>query len=92
MEDRTGFGNFVEDDLKQYLKETSEQVAVSSEEERAVLVENVLEELQGKEMKVATDAECSRMFETILAASTDVSIIDVLDRLSLRDKIGRAHV
>ena len=36
-------------------------------EEISILISNALEEAQGKEVKVVTDAACSRVLETLLA-------------------------
>jgi len=82
------FGSYVDADLKAYLKETSEQVALAEAgEDREMLVANVLEELAGKEMKVATDADCSRMFELIVAACSDDALLGVLQRLASRETL-----
>lgn len=51
-----------------YLTEVSAHLATLEDaEERELLLNNVLEELEGKELRVAADAVCSRLLEALLA-------------------------
>lgn len=87
----SAFANRVDDELKGYLKEVSEAVAnAADEEEKELLVENALQEVNGKELKVCTDAECSRMLETLVVAASPKVAVDVLCRLAQRETLFSA--
>lgn len=58
----------VEPETLQYLTEVSEHAkTLEDNEERELLLNNVLEELEGKELRVAADAVTSRLLESLLA-------------------------
>ncbi|GIL74790.1 hypothetical protein Vretimale_2348 [Volvox reticuliferus] len=52
------------------------------DEERALLVGNVLEEILGKEVKVAGDPVCSRHVETLMAAASAEHLLKFLTSVS----------
>ncbi|GLC52285.1 hypothetical protein PLESTB_000605000 [Pleodorina starrii] len=52
------------------------------DEERALLVGNVLEEISGKEVKVAGDPICSRHVETLMAAAQAQQLLKFLTSVS----------
>jgi hypothetical protein len=83
-----GWGRLVEDDLRRYLREIAESLGGAGQSEETELqVKNALEELEGKELKVATDVECSHYFETLLQFASPGDILAVLGRVGQRDTL-----
>lgn len=79
-----GWGQFVEPDLRQYLKEVTGSLssATASAEEACIQVKNIVEEIEGKELRIATDVECSHHLETVINAATADDAAAILRRLS----------
>jgi hypothetical protein len=66
----------VEPETLAYLTEVSAHLeTLEDAEERELLLNNVLEELEGKELRVAADAACSRLLETLLAPAAPRHLI-----------------
>jgi hypothetical protein len=51
---------------------------LTDDEDRQLLVNNVLEEIRGKELQVAGDPKCSRDIETLLAHGSAAHLISYL--------------
>ncbi|KAI9203888.1 armadillo-type protein [Polychytrium aggregatum] len=53
-----------------------------SEEDRALMIQNIYKEVEGKELMLATDPDTSRILEKLLRASNDFQIRLFADRLN----------
>jgi nucleolar protein 9 len=76
----------VEPETLAYLTEVSEHLATLEDpEERELLLNNVLDELEGKELRIAADAVCSRLLETLLAPAAPRHLISFLGAFTDED-------
>lgn len=63
-------GSRVEAETVSYLQEVSQHFSTLTDtEEKELLLANVLEEIQGKELRIAADAVTSRLLEQLLAGA-----------------------
>lgn len=77
-----------DDDFRQYLQDIAASLAGEDDaEQRDVIVSNALEEVRGKEVAVATDAECSRHLEALVAQARADAVMAVLQRLGQQDTL-----
>eukprot|EP00250_Pteridium_aquilinum_P019647 c24513_g1_i1 orf=620-2746(-) len=75
----------VDADTLQYFGEISSLLSTGSQfdnEEQAILIENALEETQGKECELACEKSCSRVLEMLISSSNATQIASFLHRLS----------
>lgn len=80
----------VEADTVAYLDEVSTRyAALDDQEERRLLVSAVLEEIQGKELRVATDAATSRMLEVLLAGADASQLMQFMKAFAEEDALYR---
>lgn len=78
----------VSDTLREYLKEIRTALLdTESEEERELQISSALEEIEGNEVKVATDVECSRIFETLLEAAPTALLFQLAERITTREAL-----
>jgi hypothetical protein len=78
----------VEPETLAYLTEVSEHAAgLEDPEERDLLLNNVLEELEGKELRVAADAVCSRLLEALLAPASPRHLIAFMGAFTTEDDL-----
>jgi hypothetical protein len=78
----------VEPETLAYLTEVSEHAATLEDaEERDLLLGNVLEELEGKELRVAADAVCSRLLEALLAPAAPRHLIAFMGAFTAEDDL-----
>jgi nucleolar protein 9 len=76
----------VEPETLAYLTEVSQHAeTLEDEEERDLLLGNVLEELEGKELRVAADAVCSRLLEALLAPAAPRHLVAFLGAFTNAD-------
>jgi len=76
----------VEPETLAYLTEVSAHLeTLDDPEERELLLNNVLEELEGKELRVAADAVCSRLLETLLAPAAPRHLIAFMEAFTTED-------
>jgi hypothetical protein len=78
----------VEPETVAYLSEVSSHFAsLDDPEEKQLLLANVLEELQGKELRIATDAATSRMLEALLASASASQLMQFLQAFTNEDEL-----
>lgn len=78
----------VSDTLREYLKEIRTALHdTESEAERELQISSALEEIEGKEVKVATDVECSRILETLLEAAPTQLVLQLAERIATREDL-----
>lgn len=76
----------VEPETLAYLTEVSGHLeTLEDEEERELLLGNVLEELEGKELRVAADAVTSRLLEALLARAAPRHLISFMGAFTTED-------
>lgn len=76
----------VEPETLAYLTEVSEHLAtIEDAEEKELLLNNVLEELEGKELRIAADAVSSRLLETLLAPAAPRHLISFMGAFTSED-------
>ena len=69
----------VSDELREYLEEVANSLLAGSDHDTAPdQVANVLEELRGQEVQVATDAQCSRHLEALLQQASQPHAVSLL--------------
>eukprot|EP00879_Flechtneria_rotunda_P023562 GHRR01024927.1.p1 GENE.GHRR01024927.1~~GHRR01024927.1.p1 ORF type:complete len:163 (+),score=22.94 GHRR01024927.1:96-584(+) len=72
-------GSRVEAETVSYLTDVSEHFAsLSSAGDKELLMANVLEEIQGRELKIAADAVTSRLLERLLTGASPSQLIQFL--------------
>jgi hypothetical protein len=80
----------VEADTVAYLDEVSTRyAALDDQEERRLLVSAVLEEIQGKELRVATDAATSCMLEVLLLGADAGQLMQFMKAFAEEDAMYR---
>lgn len=78
----------VSDTLREYLKEIRGVLQeTESEAERELQVSSALEEIEGSEVKVATDVECSRILETLIEAAPLELLFTLTERIVAREEL-----
>jgi hypothetical protein len=78
----------VDDALRSYLKDISDVLRSTEEDaERQQQITSALEEIDGKELKVATDAECSRILEFLIEGASRAHVLHLAERLTSRDTL-----
>ena len=78
----------VEPETLAYLSEVSSHYAsLDDPEEKQLLLANVMEELQGKELRIATDAATSRMLEALLAGASARQLMQFLQAFTNEDEL-----
>lgn len=82
----TGSTSRIDDALRQYLGEISKAVDDGREDVDQV-IKSALEEINGKEVNVATDMECSRFLENLIASASSSQAIDMFARIASRDTL-----
>ena len=82
------WGKVVQDDLRAYLKDIADSLEASDDPEQTqIIVSNALKEIQGKELAVATDVECSRFLEALLAQADYKTTLGLFERLGQHDTL-----
>lgn len=76
----------VDDAFRQYLKEISKAIDDGTDDVEQVIT-SALEEINGKEVNVATDVECSRFLENLIASASSSQAIDIFGRIASRDTL-----
>lgn len=76
----------VDDAFKQYLKEIAQAIDGATHDADQVIT-SAFQELDGKEVVVATDVECSRFLEKLISSASPVQAIDLLGRIASRDAL-----
>jgi hypothetical protein len=83
-----GFALRVDEALREYLKDIVGVIRGTEEdEERELQVDRVLEEIRGKELKVATDVECSRLLEEVIRSLSQQKAVQLARTLAMRDTL-----
>lgn len=85
-----GSGSRVDSETVTYLTEVSEHFkTLADDEERELLVQNVLEEVAGKELSIATDAVTSRLIEHVLTGASAAQLINFMRAFADEDNLYR---
>lgn len=83
----------VEDETFQYLTEVHQHYkTLMDEEERELLVGNVLAEIRGREIGICSDAPCSRMMEDFLGGAQPAQLLEFLGRFCDQELLFRYAV
>jgi hypothetical protein len=78
----------VPDSLRDYLKEIRKILQdTESEAERELLISSALEEIAGKEVKVATDVECSHILEAFIETAPTELLLQLAERVATREDL-----
>lgn len=78
----------VSDTLREYLKEIRNALQdTESEAERELQIASALEEIEDKEVKVATDVECSRILETLIESAPTELLLQLAERMVTREAL-----
>jgi nucleolar protein 9 len=79
-------GSRVEAETVSYLSEVAEHFAtIGDPEEKQLLLSNVLEEIQGKELRIACDAVTSRLLEQLLVGAPASQLMQFLQAFTNED-------
>jgi hypothetical protein len=84
----SSWGQIVDDDMRQYLKEIA--VSLQSREQPDDLelqVRAALDETKGQEVKIATDVECSHCFEQIIKVASEEQVLSIFTALAQQDAL-----
>lgn len=81
-----GFALHIEDDLRNYLQEISSTLD-SDDTDVQQVISSALDEVEGKELKISTDAECSRFLEKLISHASPEQALHILGRVTSRDKL-----
>eukprot|EP00892_Ulva_mutabilis_P004889 jgi/Ulvmu1/2772/UM014_0230.1 len=76
----------VEDSLRKYLHEIAD-VLEDGQADVELVISGVLEEVKGRELKIATDMECSRFLEKVVSRATPAQALDMCRRIASRDTL-----
>lgn len=88
MQSDQNFALKVDDTLREYLKEIRTALQdTESEAERELQITSALEEIEGKEVRVATDVECSRILETLIESAPTELLLQLAERIATRDAL-----
>lgn len=78
----------VTDTLREYLKEIRTVLHdTESEAERHLQITSALEEIEGQEVKVATDVECSRILEVFIESAPTELLLQLVERIAAREAL-----
>lgn len=84
------YGSRVDDETVGYLNEVSAHFkTLYDAEERSLLLDNVLEEVAGKEVEIATDAVTSRLLEALLAGASAAQLVQFMQAFADEDNLYR---
>lgn len=83
-------GSRVDSETVTYLTEVSTHLkTLMDDEERDLLIQNVLEEVAGKELDIATDAVTSRLIEQLLAGASMAQLMQFMAAFADEDTLYR---
>lgn len=79
-------GSRVEAETVSYLQEVSQHFStLTDDDEKELLLANVLEEIQGKELRIASDAVASRLLEQLLVGAPASQLMQFLQAFTNED-------